>query len=57
MSDVAPTQDPVQQQRAFPWRTGLRVVLGIYLVTLPACTQLEHTVMRLMAPFTTARMR
>ncbi len=39
MSDVAPTQDPVQQQRAFPWRTGLRLILGIYLVTLPACTQ------------------
>ena len=39
MNDVESSQEPAQAQRAFPWRTGLRVVLGIYLVTLPACTQ------------------
>lgn len=39
MSGVESPQEPAQAQRAFPWRTGLRVFLGIYLVTLPACTQ------------------
>lgn len=39
MNDVENPQGSSQQQRAFPWRTSLRLILGIYLVTLPACTQ------------------
>jgi hypothetical protein len=30
---------PDSRPHGFPWRNALRLVLGVYLVTLPACTQ------------------